>query len=125
MRVSFGSASGRPPQPKYVIGFTAADCKLCLAWPTFPAYLVGIKYSKHYLSDPPVGERPADAYVRMTMLVEGGHWYQKSWLIGGGSLELELQDTGDYVCWEPGVVHEWRPLGEARMLTVTFKRFSF
>jgi hypothetical protein len=121
-RVAIGTAPGTGKKQYFIGSDIFPDVSMLLVDPKRrPALLKGVKYSKHAVGDPLKGRVPADEQYRVTMLLEGGPWYMSLW-DKNEQCEVKLWDRGDYVAWEPGVEHEWRPLGTATMLTVGFLR---
>ena len=117
--VDFGTAPGTG----YIIGTTPISELLRVDEAEHSAALIGAKYYHHPAGDPGGAKRPPDALVRMTMLVSEGRWRQKLWWAESGhSLEVLLQEPGDFIAWVPGLWHSWYPELASTMLTVSFRR---
>jgi hypothetical protein len=120
--VEYGTAHGAA-QP-YIVGCTPVVEMLRVDNDRNKSRLVGVKYSHHRLSDPLKGPRGVEMeQIRVTMLVSGGPWQQRCWReCQSDGITLQLQEPGDFIAWGPGVNHEWKPLGDATMITVGFVR---
>jgi hypothetical protein len=116
--VDFGTAPGTG----YVIGSTPICELLRVDEGKHPAALLGMKYYHHPAGDLQGAVRPADLNHRMTMLVSQGRWRQKVWSERGESVEVLLNEPGDFIAWAPGLMHSWFPELASTMLTVNFKR---
>lgn len=117
--VDFGTAPGN----SYVIG-AAPICEILrVDEDDHAASLIGVKYYHHQQGDPAGSNRPPDALVRMTMLVSQGLWRQRVWSTETGqSVEVLLQEPGDFIAWVPGLWHSWYPEKGSTMLTVNCRR---
>lgn len=120
--LNFGTASGSGSG--YVVGSTPACDLLLVGGDKSPtAQLFGLKYFHHSAGHKSEGDRPADAFYRMTMLVSDGCWRQKLWKPGGHDLvEVILNQPGDFIAWAPGVLHSWQADVASTMLTLSFKK---
>jgi hypothetical protein len=114
----FGTAPGRG----YVIGTTPISELLRVDEAEHAAALIGVKYYHHPADDPRGANRPPDPFVRMTMLVSRGRWRQKLWSVkSGDSVEVVLQEPGDFIAWGPDLWHSWYPELASTMLTVSYR----
>ncbi|MCG8601076.1 MAG: hypothetical protein MI807_13115 [Verrucomicrobiales bacterium] len=108
---------------EYIVGHTPVDIIMHIDQVAPKADITGLKYSQHLAGDKRSGgDAAADDQHRLTMLVSGGPWKQEMWLDGGERETLELSDEGDYIAWEPGYCHTWEAVGDATMLTISFRR---
>lgn len=116
---------GTAPGTGYAIGTTPISELLRVDEAEHAAAMIGTKYYHHPVGDLGGSNRPPDALVRMTMLVSNGRWRQKVWSEDTGqSVEVLLQEPGDFIAWVPGLWHSWYPELASTMLTVSFKRKS-
>lgn len=83
-----------------------------------------VKYSTHKKSVKVRDDADPDDETRITILLSGGPWKQSMWLSPDKSdvSQYELVSAGDYLIWEPGFYHNWQPLGNSTMLTVSLWR---
>lgn len=107
---------------KYLVGFTPVDPILFVNKDTPNADITGVKYSKHLYGDKRPIDAEADKDTRITMLIAGGPWRQEMWTSTTERTVHILRSPGDYIAWEPGYCHTWEALGDATMLTVSFRR---
>lgn len=80
-----------------------------------------VKYSTHVISDKARPDAQADTETRITILMQGGPWKQCMWLKDDKSdlQEFRLDKVGDFLLWQPGYMHNWQPLGNSTMLTIS------
>lgn len=80
-----------------------------------------VKYSTHVPSSKIRDDAPADPETRITILLQGGPWKQSMWLMDDKSdlQEFQLDKAGDFLLWQPGYMHNWQPLGNSTMLTIS------
>lgn len=107
---------------EYIIGFTPVDPILFVDQHTPNADITGVKYSRHRSGDKRSDDASADDQTRVTILLEGGPWKQEMWTPTSQRITYTLQRPGDFIAWEPGYCHTWEALGDATMLTVSFRR---
>ncbi len=107
------------------IGSTAQEL-LDLSSNTHICQLIGLAYSTHRAKSKAKLDIPEDAYDRITILVSGGPWTQRMWLVGEDvDTTLTLTESGDYIMWDPGFRHEWTPPQDhdTVMLTLTIRKW--
>jgi hypothetical protein len=107
---------------EYLVGFTPVDPILFVDQHTPNADITGVKYSKHLYGDKRPNDAGADDQTRVTMLIAGGPWRQEMWTSASDRTVHILRAPGDYIAWEPGYCHVWEALGDATMLTISFRR---
>ena len=119
--VDFGTAPGTG----YIIGTTPISELLRVDEAEHAVAMIGAKYFHHPAGDPGGSDRKPDSQVRVTMLVNQGRWRQRVWSAETGkSVEVFLQEPGDFIAWIPGLWHSWYPELASTMLTVGYKRKS-
>ena len=106
----------------YVVGYANAILEVDKS--NVGVAIRSVKYSTHTKTETVRKDAPANEETRITILLSGGPWRQCMWLEPDKSdlVEFRLERPGDYLVWEPGYCHNWQPLGDATMLTVSMFR---
>src|SRR5262249_43809662 len=90
-----------------------------------PASLYSMKYYHHKVGDQRGADRPAEDRFALTMLVSRGCWRQRIWSDSSGqSVEVLLQEPGDFIACGPALNHSWSPVQPSTMLTVKWSRLA-
>ncbi len=106
----------------YIVGY--ANAVLEVDKSNMGVALRSVKYSTHTTKEGAREDALVTDETRITILLSGGPWRQCMWLKPDRSDQNEflLKRPGDYLFWEPGYFHNWQPLGDATMLTVSMFR---